>query len=372
MKVCHLTSAHDNDDGRIFKKECTSLAEAGYETYLIAQGEGDFIRNDVNVLCVPFASGRKERMTRTASEVYHRAVEVNADLYHIHDPELLPYGVKLAKRGKAVVFDSHEFYREQLRSKPYLSKPVAAVVAKMYGLYEAHALRHFAAVVVPSIPATGNYFSDLSIPVVTVDNLPILPPLAERSLGDEKRKAICYIGSLTYERGITHLVKAAYAAGVPLILCGGISDEYLTELKALPEFSTVDYRGMLPSEDLPAVMEECFAGASTLLNVGQYWLMDGLPTKVPEYLSNGIPVVLSASAYNVAFIEETECGILVDPENIDEVAAAIRKLHDDRALAGQMGRIGEREVRANRSWDGEKEKLLALYRGILSNAVSCD
>ncbi len=39
IKVCHITSAHNSDDIRIFHKECASLAKAGYDTYLVAKGE---------------------------------------------------------------------------------------------------------------------------------------------------------------------------------------------------------------------------------------------------------------------------------------------------------------------------------------------
>jgi hypothetical protein len=38
-KVCHMTSVHDSSDVRVFDKECASLANAGYEVYLIAQGK---------------------------------------------------------------------------------------------------------------------------------------------------------------------------------------------------------------------------------------------------------------------------------------------------------------------------------------------
>ena len=31
-KACHITSAHGPEDVRVFRKECVSLAKAGYET----------------------------------------------------------------------------------------------------------------------------------------------------------------------------------------------------------------------------------------------------------------------------------------------------------------------------------------------------
>ena len=39
IKVCHMTSAHDGEDIRIFHKECMSLARAGYDVYLVQPGE---------------------------------------------------------------------------------------------------------------------------------------------------------------------------------------------------------------------------------------------------------------------------------------------------------------------------------------------
>ena len=35
-RICHFTSVHSATDGRIFEKECCSLAKAGYEVYFVA------------------------------------------------------------------------------------------------------------------------------------------------------------------------------------------------------------------------------------------------------------------------------------------------------------------------------------------------
>ena len=39
IKVCHMTSAHQPGDTRIFQKECVSLAKAGYQVFLVQRGE---------------------------------------------------------------------------------------------------------------------------------------------------------------------------------------------------------------------------------------------------------------------------------------------------------------------------------------------
>ena len=49
MKVCHFTSAHPSDDIRVFVKECSSLADAGHEVYLVAKGDSRIEKTDQNV-----------------------------------------------------------------------------------------------------------------------------------------------------------------------------------------------------------------------------------------------------------------------------------------------------------------------------------
>ena len=38
-RVCHMTSAHNSDDVRIFHKECTSLAKARYDARFVVLGK---------------------------------------------------------------------------------------------------------------------------------------------------------------------------------------------------------------------------------------------------------------------------------------------------------------------------------------------
>ena len=120
-KICHVTSAHPPEDGRIFRRACVSSAKAGYETYLVERGYS-YDKNGVHIVGIgmPARKSRIYRMTAFARKAYRQSLELNADLYHLHDPELLPYALKLKKHNKAVVFDSHENYVDQIKEKPYL------------------------------------------------------------------------------------------------------------------------------------------------------------------------------------------------------------------------------------------------------------
>ena len=140
IKVCHMTSAHEEEDIRIFRKECVSLAEAGYDVYLVERGDS-YDKNGVHIVGVgEIPTSRLKRMTEGAKMVYQAARALDADIYHFHDPELLPYGLKLKKAGKKVIFDSHEMYTEQIREKPYLPHWFARLLSHAYGKYESHVL----------------------------------------------------------------------------------------------------------------------------------------------------------------------------------------------------------------------------------------
>ena len=92
MKICHVTSAHKTNDVRIFLKECTSLAKnPNDEVFLVGQGEDRF-ENHVTVIGAGnLPIGRLNRMLLFSRKVVNKARMINADVYHLHDPELLQH-----------------------------------------------------------------------------------------------------------------------------------------------------------------------------------------------------------------------------------------------------------------------------------------
>lgn len=97
-KNCHVTSVHYRYDTRIFLKMCTSLTQK-YNTYLVvADGLGNEVKSGVNIIDIGSFLSRKERIFKAPNIVYQNALELDADLYHIHDPELMHIGLKLKKQ----------------------------------------------------------------------------------------------------------------------------------------------------------------------------------------------------------------------------------------------------------------------------------
>jgi len=61
-------------------------------------------------------------MTRSAWSLCREALRQNGDVYHFHDPELIPLGLLLAARGKLVVYDIHEDAPADILHKDYIPR----------------------------------------------------------------------------------------------------------------------------------------------------------------------------------------------------------------------------------------------------------
>ena len=369
-KVCHMTSAHEAWDDRIFHKECVSLAREGYEVYLVQRGESGE-KNGIHIIGVgEMPTSRRRRITEGTRKVYEAAKAVDADLYHFHDPELLPYGLKLKRAGKKVIFDSHEKYTEQIAAKPYLPRWLAHLISGCYGAYEHQVLRKLDAVIFPCTMDGKNPFAGQCKRTPLISNAAILGEFFDfyDPNAPKMDRQVCYVGGLTRERGITAAVQAAHRAKATLVLAGSFSPQsYGDELQVLPEYASVCYRGLLDRTGVRDLLAQSRVGLCTLLDVGQYLKIDTFGIKVYEYMSMALPVILSHSAYNDRMIEKYRFGICVDPEQVDELSNAIRYLLDHPDEARQMGENGRRAVEQQFNWGVEEKKLLALYNDILND-----
>lgn len=370
VRICHMTSAHSAEDDRIFHKEALSLAKNQYDVYVVAKGES-YDKSGVHIVgCGEPRGGRLSRMTSFAKRIYEAALALDADVYHFHDPELLPYGLKLKKKGKKVVFDSHEKYTEQIAAKPYLPGWARTLITKVYGGFENYVLKRIDAVIFPCTMLGKNPFAGLCKRAVIISNVAVLEEFYDHCDNSalKEENTVCYIGSLTEERGITMDMLAAYRADAKLLLAGSFSsEEYQQQLAGMPEYRCVDYRGILNRQEVRELLSNTQIGLCTLLDRGQYLKIDTFGIKVYEYMSMGMPVVLSKSDYNQKMVEKYQFGVCVNPENPDEIANAIRYLLDNPEDARRMGENGRRAIQEEFNWSVEEKKLLALYDDILKN-----
>lgn len=363
MNICHLTSAHPRYDTRIFFKMCSSLAARGFDVSLVvADGKGNAVNNGVSIFDVGVeAGGRISRMTKTVKRVFDKSKELDADIYHLHDPELIPVGIQLKKLGKKVIFDAHEDLPKQLLGKPYLSKPAKMVLSQVFEWYELWTCPKFDAIIAAT-PFIRDKFLEMNPNTVDINNFPLLDELANASDWAQKVNEVAYVGGITKIRGIEEVVSALqYTDTIRLNLAGLFSEKSFEEkVKSHQGWSKVNELGFLNREQIKETLDKSKVGLVTLHPVINYF--DALPVKMFEYMAAGIPVIASNFHFWREIVEGNQCGICVDPLDPKAIGEAIQYLIDHPTDAEKMGKNGRLAVENKYNWCIEEHKLFKLYK----------
>ena len=367
IKVCHLSSVHQRYDTRIYLKECISLSTNFNVSLVIADNLGNELKNKINIFDVGKSNGRFKRLLITSKKIYNKAIELNCDIYHFHDPELIPIAIKLKKTGKKVIFDIHENIAIQILNKDYIPKLLRKIISNLYRKYEKKNLKKFDALILAE-SSYYEYYKILNQKIEIVLNMPDLDSLNNFYTNKRIKNEIFYLGGISNNRGFDMYTKALKILknkipDVFMHLIGPYNEDLIKKTNLNDISRAINLYGSIPLNEALKYSIYSKVGISILKPIGNY--TKSYSTKIFEYMAIGLPVVTSNFKLYSEIIDKNNCGICVDPENPDEIAKAIEFIMNHPEKAREMGQNGRKLIEKKYNWAMEEIKLNAIYSSIV-------
>lgn len=368
QKICIITTVHQVLDVRIFYKQAKSLLEAGYDVTLIAQNETNKTIDGIKVIGLRKPKNRFQRVFGLSYAAFGKARAHDYDIYHIHDPELLFVGILLKLvTGKKIIYDVHEDYPRSIQSKYWIPWYLRSLISVAMAFAE-QLSSYFMDAIIPVTDTIENRFKRKK--TIQIRNYPLLdykfsiiPTMQPR-----RKIRLLYIGGVSRERGIFEIIDSLKYVDnkcqVEFIIMGKIEHQEAEEYIREHENLGVVYKGFQNRDEVKKSLVESDIGIVCLHPNGRYEY--ALPVKLFEYMAAGLPVIASNFDSWRPYIEENECGVLVNPLRPEDIANAIEKLAYDYELRIRMGQQGRQAVLDKYNWDNEKNKLLNLYKELLN------
>jgi glycosyltransferase involved in cell wall biosynthesis len=378
LKVCHFASVHTLSDTRVFHRECVSLSEQFGVTYI---GIGSFTGKieGVDLIGIKKPTNRLFRIFFVTWIVFWKAWKQNADLYHIHDAELIPLAslLRLVK-GKPVIYDIHENTYEDILRKPWVPKMLRYILEICYRILEWISSKTMGTILVIAKPEFSTKFLP-GKPTAIIQNfadINHLSPYQESNRADLAGNHIFYMGTLyDYYYDILPIIEA-----IDILKQQGIDTHFhfvgyigesnkqrIIESDFYPKIkSQITFYGHLSMNDGYLISQQCKIGLC-LKNQDEKILVSH-ERKFFEYMAVGLPIICCDSAIYSDIVEAYQIGNSIDISDARAVAGTIKTMLTNNDQLNDFARNGIKAATENFNWEKEKITLFNFYKEMLQTA----
>lgn len=365
-RVVHVTTVHHLHDPRIFYKQCQSLHKAGYEVHLIVQHAQSEVLEGVHIEALPMVGKNRWRRLGLQHLVYQKALALAADLYHIHDPELIPLAYRLKRQtGACIIYDMHEDYLAHGRIQGRLLRLLERwCFGWMEHIVVANAMQKRIAMG-GNVTVIANHFKPAE-PAPPIQALP----------ADSEPLRLLYTGVIAGVRGLFDMIELAKAikeqqlpwqidlVGVVYIEADRERAEALMQSYGVEEIIyRMGWETFVPFEQMVPYYREAHVGLALLHPQASY--MATIPTKFFEYTYYGLPIVCSGFPGWKAFLKRHHCGIAVENRSPGNVIEAIQTITSTSLHYRRVAEDGQHASKQYYLWEATAKELVGVYKKLI-------
>ncbi len=360
--------------GNRVMREAVSLQEKGYDVEAWLNAPSDSVIDGVRVVGLKTNAHRLLRVLQIPGLTL-RAALYNPDVYHVHNPDMLPLGLALKLLGRKVVYDTHEDYARRLMMRHWIPtlfrRPLGALIVASEWLVSQ--------LVDATLVTQAHLVQRYRARAVLLRNA---PAVSEKLRLEVERRAsgivesrpvhrLTYAGKITEERGLytmlDALVRVNQSCNVRLWLAGTDPYGLIPESQDHPGWKYVDFLGLLSHEDVFAHILASDLGLAVMKDVGDH--ATARPSKLFEYMAFGKPFIASDFPDWRGFIEPTEAGWWIRPDNAERLADTILACLRNPSEMKRRGMEGRSFIESF-NWGTESRVLLAVYEKLVGPAQS--
>jgi glycosyltransferase involved in cell wall biosynthesis len=177
-----------------------------------------------------------------------------------------------------------------------------------------------------------------------------------------------YVGTLGMAHGLETVLDAAEGLRRErdirfLIMGSGAEKEHLEALALKRDLENIVLIDRQPHDRMPEFLAASDACLVLLRKAELFKTV--IPSKLFEAMGAARPIILGVQGEAEAIVREGECGIVIEPENAAELAAAVRELKEDPSRATRLGENGRVLARRSFSRDALADQYAAILQDML-------
>lgn len=396
-KVCIISTCHDLYDRRIYEREALTLKEHGYEPTCIVISDRDEtgitkegipyikvkplmkkVRNIYHdaITALDFYTSGHRLSKETYDKLYRVACVEKYDIYHFHDLYINSIGPRFKRlsHNPKVIYDVHESYPAVIRDYPNL-KGLRHINQYLFSYYidvwEKSSARNYDFIITVEDTINKRFKGALGFGKADIIyNYPKIDPNILTAEKVEKEYDLIYCGGISTARGAMDLLNVVNLGkkdkpDLKLIIIGPIFGADLEPsmrkyiVKNQLEKNVI-IKGRIPFSEVYGYHQKSKVGLILLHSANNHKYC--IPSKLFEYMMNGVPVVGTAMYHVQRIINQTGCGRVV--KSINDTQAIwdnIYQLLTDTELYDHYSNNAKEAIKNIYIWERMAVKLIEIY-----------